>query len=468
MRVRTDVLVIGAGSGGYVAAIKLGKLGKNVLLIEKDGMEGLGGICMNHGCIPSKALILASKFFHDIKDAGEMGINVSGVSLDASKMQDWKNGVVAKLRTGIDFLMKRNNVKWMKGEAVFESSHSVKINGNPDIDAVDFNYAIVATGALPNTLPGLEFDGQSIISYNEALDLREIPQDLLVVGGGYIAVEMAACYARLGSRVKLVHRREHLLAEYDDDIVNTLQRKMKNDGVEFIFNSNISKVEKIGGRVRVTLENQKQIEVDKVLVAVGVGPNSANLGLNNTTVKLDDKGFVIVDKKMRTTDPRIFAIGDVAGQPLLAHKATKQGKIAAEVIAGRNVEYNNLCVPFVIFGDPEIAIAGLQENEAKKKGYEINIGKFPFSALGRAWIQRETEGFVKIIEEKKTGKVLGVVIIGPDASNMIMEGVLAIEKGLKTEDIINIIHPHPTLTESVMEAAEAVKKMAIHIVDIKL
>ena len=470
MKLKTEVVVIGAGPGGYVAAIRLGQLGKQVILVEKDGMEGLGGICMNHGCIPSKALIRASKFFHDIKDADEMGINVSNVSLDASKLQDWKNNILKKLRSGIDFLLRKNNVKWVKGEASFESSNEIKIKNNEEVDSIEFDYAIIATGAIPNALPNVEFDGQKIISYNESLDLREIPKDFLVVGGGYIAVEMATCYAKLGSRVKLVHRRDQILRGYDKDVVSVVQKNMQKVGVELILNSTISDVT-IGDKVKAKINSQDKgvfdVEVDKVLVAVGVEPNSENLGLENTKVNIDG-GFVVVDKQMKTTDPKIYAIGDVATEPMLAHKATREGKIAAEVIAGHDNKFTNTCVPFVIFSDPEIAIAGLTENQAMEKNYEINTGKFPFTALGRAHIENETEGFVKIIEDKSNGKVLGVVIVGSEASNLISEAALAVEKGLRTEDIINTIHPHPTLGESIMEAAEAVKKSAIHIINLKL
>lgn len=469
MKLKTEVAIIGAGPGGYVAAIRLGKLGKKVILVEKDGKAGLGGVCMHHGCIPSKALILASKFLRDIKSAGEMGINVSGVSLDAGRLQDWKDGIVKKLQSGVDFLLTKNNVKWIQGEAHFQSSGSLQIKGNDEIDSIDFDYAIVATGGVPTSLPGVNFDGKDVISYYEALDLREIPKNLLVIGGGYISVELAACYAKLGSNVKIVHRRDHVLTEYDEDVVNVIQKRMKEDGIEFILNSNVSKIEKIGdSRLKVMINSKEkgdfQIETEKVLMAVGLLPNSKNLGLENTKARIDENGFIAVDNQLRTADPKIFAIGDVARKPMLAHKASREGKIVAEVIAGRNKKFDNVCIPSVIFGDPELAVAGLTENEAKKKGIEVNVGKFPFSALGRAWIERETKGFVKVIEEKKSGKIIGIVIVGPDASNMISECSLAVEKGLKTEDIMNTIHPHPTLPESILEAAEAVKKVATHIV----
>lgn len=259
------------------------------------------------------------------------------------------------------------------------------------------------------------------------------------------------------------------MTEYDDDVVNVIQKRFQEDGVELILNSTISKIEK-NGRLKVTINSKEkgeiEIEVDKVLMAVGLSPNSKNLGLENTKVKIDENGFIAVDNKMRTSEWNIFAIGDVAREPMLAHKASREAKIAAEVIAGKNKEFANICIPSVIFTDPELAVAGLTENEARKQGYAINIGKFPFSALGRARIERETKGFVKIIEDKNGEKILGVVIVGPDAGNMISEAALAIEKGLKTDDLINTIHPHPTLPESIMEAAEAVRKSAIHIVNI--
>lgn len=471
MKLKTEVAIIGAGPGGYVAAIRLGKLGKKVVLVEKDGKAGLGGVCMHHGCIPSKALILASKFLRDIKTAGEMGINVSSVSLDAVKLQSWKDDIVTKLQNGVDFLLTKNNVKWIQGEAFFKSSKTLAIKGNEEIDSIDFDYAVVATGAGPKSLPEVQFDGKNVISFYEALDLKEIPKSMLVIGGGYISLEMATCYAKLGSNVKIVHRRDHVLTEYDEDVVNVLQKRMKEDGIELILNSTVSKIEKIGeSNLRVHINSKEKgeviVETNKVLQAVGLEPNSKKLGLENTKVKIDDEGFIVVDNKRRTTDEKIFAIGDVCGKPMLAHKASREGKIVAEVIAGKEKIFDNICIPSVIFGDPELAVAGMTENQAKKNGYETNVGKFPFSALGRAWVERETKGFVKIIEEKSSGKLLGIVIVGPDASNMISEGSLAIEKELKTEDIINTIHPHPTLPESVLEAAEAVKKLATHIVNL--
>jgi len=469
MKLKTEVVIVGAGPGGYVAAIRLAQLGKQVIVVEKDGMEGLGGTCMNHACIPTKALIAASKFFKEIKTAGEMGINVSGVSLDFGKLQNWKDDIVKKLRGGVDFLLTKNNVKWIKGEAFFESSKTLKIIGNNEVDSIDFNFAVIATGSVPNSLPGIEIDGESVISYKEALAMKELPKDILVVGGGYISAEMAICYAKLGSSVKVVHRRDHILTEYDDDVVNVIQKRFQEDGVELILNSTISKIEK-KERLKVAINSKEkgeiEIETDKVLMAVGLSPNSKNLGLENTKVKIDENGFIAVDNKMRTSEWNIFAIGDVAREPMLAHKASREAKIAAEVIAGKNKEFANVCIPSVIFTDPELAVAGLTENEARKRGYAINIGKFPFSALGRARIERETKGFVKIIEDKNGEKILGVVIVGPDAGNMISEAALAIEKGLKTDDLINTIHPHPTLPESIMEAAEAVRKSAIHIVNI--
>jgi len=469
MKIKTEVAVIGAGPGGYVAAIRLAQLGKQVVLVEKDGMEGLGGTCMNHACIPTKSLIVASKFFKEIKTAGEMGINVSGLSLDFNKLQNWKDDIVKKLRDGVDFLLTKNSVKWIKGEAYFESSKTLKIKDNNEVDSIDFDFAIIATGSVPNTLPGIEIDGEYVISYKEALGLRELPKDLIVVGGGFISAEMAICFAKLGSRVRVVHRRDHILTEYDDDVVNVIQKRFQEDGVELILNSTISKIEK-NGKLKVKINSKEKgeitVEVDKVLMAIGLSPNSKNLGLENTKVKINDDSFIVVDRKLRTSDWNIFAIGDVVGEPMLAHKASREAKIVAEVIAGKDKEFANICIPRVIFSDPELAIAGLTENEARKEGYAINVGKFPFSALGRARIERETKGFVKIIEDKNGEKILGVVIVGPDAGNMISEAALAIEKGLKTDDIMNTIHPHPTLPESIMEAAEAVRKAAIHIVNI--
>jgi len=460
----TEVLVIGAGPGGYVAAIRASQLGKEVTLIDKGS---LGGICLHHGCIPSKALIHAADFFHKIKHAEGIGILTENVSIDIAKTQEWKKNVIATLTNGIEMLCKRYNVKVINGNAFFESPTMVKVLLPDKFMNIEFQNAIIATGSVPIEAQGFEFDGKVIISSNEALEISTLPKDMVVIGGGYIGLELGTVFAKLGSSITIVEYEEQILPGIDKDVVSVIVRNLEKLGVRIYTGYKAEKCEVNGSSAVVTISSSNgtklELSSDKVLVAIGRKPNTCELKLENTRVDVDEKGFIKVDNMQRTSDRKIFAIGDVANHPMLAHKATRQAKVAAEIIAGKESSYDNLVVPAVIFTDPEVAIAGLTENEATTKGYEIKVGKFPLSALGRSLTVNQKDGFVKVIADKKTEVVLGIVIVGYNASDIIGEAGLAIELGATLDDIALTIHAHPTFPESLMEAAEAAKGVSVHL-----
>ena len=462
--IKSEVAVIGAGPGGYVAAIRLAQLGKNTVLVDKDN---LGGICLNYGCIPSKAMIYAAEFLDKIRKSENMGISVGKVTMDLNKMQDWKDGIISKLNKGIEVLCKQNKIEVIKGTAYFESSKKLKITNGNNFDYVEFEKAIIAVGSKPAELQGFKFDGKKIISSTEALYLDKIPKNLAVIGGGYIGMELGTVYAKLGSKVSVIEMEGQLLPGFDKEIVDVLQKNLEKLGIGTYLNSKASKFE--DGKVFVESKDKGNfaIDADNILIAVGRIPVTGSIGLKNTKVKLDDKGFIKVDKNLRTNDRDIYAIGDVSIGPMLAHKASYQGKFVAEAIAGNKDAYENIIVPAVIFTDPEIATVGMDDKEAKDKGIKIKTGKFPFRVSSRAMTRNETEGFVKVIADEKSNKILGVQIIGSEASDLISEAALAIKMNATLNDVALTIHPHPTLSESLMEAAEATMGKAIHILNPK-
>ena len=458
--IKSEIVVIGAGPGGYVAAIRMAQLGKNVVLVDKDK---LGGICLNYGCIPSKAMIYAAEFMDKVKKASIMGINANNVGMDFSKMQAWKDRIISKLNKGIEALCRQNKIKVVRGEAYFESSNKLKVTDGRNVDYIEFEKAIIAVGSKPVELPGFKFDGKKIISSTEALYLDKVPKTLAVIGGGYIGLELGTVYAKLGSKVSVIEMEGQILPGFDKEIVDVLQRNLEKLDIGLYLNSKASKFE--NGKVFVESKDNGNlaIDADNLLVAVGRIPVTNSIGLENTKVKLDDKGFIKVDKNLRTSDGNIYAIGDVSTGPMLAHKASSQGKFVAEAIAGNKDAYENIVVPAVIFTDPEIATVGMDEKEAKDKGIKIKTGKFPFRASSRAMTRNATEGFVKVIADGKSNKILGVQIIGSEASDLISEAALAIKMNATLDDLALTIHPHPTLSESLMEAAEATMGKAIHI-----
>ncbi len=461
-----EVLIVGGGPGGYVAAIRAAQLGRDVTLVDRA--ERLGGVCLNHGCIPSKALIHAADLVHSLKEGSAMGIMAGELSIDFEKLMSWKDATVARLTEGVAKLCKGNGVRVIRGELTFTSDRTARIEGSGGGGNVEFENVIIATGSSPIQLPGMETDEKEILTSTGILSLKEIPERLLVVGGGYIGLELGTFYAKLGTRVIVVEMLDGLLPGVDRDLVRMVARQLKKLGVETRLSSTVKGVKRDAGGLEVVVsggDGEEAVPVDKMLMAVGRRPNTAGFGLEKTGVKLDDRGFIAVDEGCRTSVKNIYAIGDVAGEPMLAHKASREGIVAAEVICGLRSARDWQAVPAVIFSDPEIATVGLSEEEASAGGTEVVVGRFPFSASGRALTMNRSEGFIKVIAEKSTGRIVGVRIVGPEASNMISEGALAVEMAATLDDVALTIHPHPTLPESMMEAAEAAMNKAIHILN---
>jgi dihydrolipoamide dehydrogenase len=460
----TDTLVLGAGPGGYVAAIRAAQLGRDVTLVEKE--ERLGGICLNHGCIPSKALIHASSLYGMIREAGKFGIRAESVEVDLNVMQEWKRGVVRRLTGGVEKLVSGNGVQVARGVLTLTGPHSSRLEAPEGMSGLEFKHLIIATGSRPVELPELPFDGEGIISSREALELEDAPGRLLVVGGGYIGLELGTVFARLGSRVTVVELLDGLLPGTDRELVRPVERRLKKLGVEIRIGSRVTGCERKDGVYRVTVGaggGEERLEADTILVTAGRTPAASGFGLEKTGIVPNEHGFIETTVDMRTSVDHIFAIGDIAGPPLLAHKASKEGIVAAENIAGHRSARDWLVIPSVIFTDPEIASVGMTEDRAREQGHDVTVGRFPFSASGRALTMGEREGFVKIIARESDGTILGVHIVGPEASNLISEAALAIELTATLEDLALTIHPHPTLPETLMEAAEAALGKPIHI-----
>ena len=453
-------LVIGGGPGGYVAAIRLGQLGRETMLVER---ETLGGICVNVGCIPSKTIVRAAKLMKEIQRAQDFGIETSQPKMNLQKLQIWKKSVVDRLTQGIAYLCKGNKVSVVYGEAEFQGPHQVEIKGKEGTRVVDADNVIIATGSRPVEIPSFKFDGEFIITATEALSFAEAPQNFVIIGGGVSGLELGMAYARFGSHVTVIEMLDQLLPGTDIDLVRVVERTLRKLGVETHLKARAKWAKE--GKVGAQLSDGKEIEVpaDKVMVVVGRRPNSDRIGLEATGVKMDQGGFIQVDAQMRTNVPGIYAIGDVVGQPLLAHKASKQGIVAAEVIAGEASAADFKAIPGAIWTDPEIATVGLTETEAKKQGYEVIVGKFPFTALGRAVAVGETEGFIKVVADKKSEQILGVHMVGAEVTDLISEAALAIEMGATLDDLALTVHPHPTLPEALMGATEAAKGKAIDI-----
>ncbi len=463
--IRTDAVVVGAGPGGYSAAIRLGQLGKQVVVVERDIP---GGVCLNVGCIPSKALITAAKTYEKIRGAEAMGVLVEGARVDLARMQAWKSGLVEKLTGGVRTLLKSAGAKLLLGEATVTGPQRLEVKTKEGLIAVESPAIVLATGSRPVAVPGFAVDHAKILDSTSALALTEVPPRLLVVGGGYIGLELGMMYAKLGAQVTVVEFTAQLLPGNDPELVQFVARKMKKLGMETQLETKAKSWREQAGALAVTLEGragEKTIACDQVLVTVGRRPNSEGLGLDRIGVKIDSKGFVVVDRQLRTNVPSIYAIGDVAGQPMLAHKAYKEADVVAEVIAGHAAEIDSTIVPAVIFTDPEIATVGLTQAAAEQLGRKVKVGKFPFAALGRAMTQLETDGFVKVVADATSDELLGVHIVGPGASDLISEGALALEMGAFLPDLSLTIHPHPTLGEAVMEAAKAALGESTHLVN---
>jgi len=473
---RFDAVVIGAGPGGYPAAIRLGQLKVKTAIIEREYM---GGVCLNVGCIPSKAVIHAAKTFDKLGHSADLGITVPGKPvLDMTKLQAWKGGVVSKLTSGVRTLLKANKVEIFDGTATLgkpgPDGHRITVKTTTGEQTIIAKNVVLATGSRPMEIPGFKLAGAGasdrIIDSTGALALTSVPERLVVIGGGYIGLELGMCYAKFGSKVTVVEATPRLLGTMDKDCVAVVERKLKKMGVEVMLDTKAKSWEDRGDRAVLTVElkdgKTATIDADKILLSVGRRPNSEQLGLELAGVAIGKGGFVIADDRLRTNVAGIYAIGDLIGGMMLAHKATKEGEVVAEVIAGHNAAFDVRTIPAVVFTDPEISSTGLTEDEARAKGHtELKIGKFPFAALGRALSVNDTDGFVKVIADGKTGELLGVHIAGNGGSDLISEATLAIEMGAVADDLRLTIHPHPTLSEAVMEAAAAAMGEAIHIVN---
>jgi len=460
----TELLVIGAGPGGYVAAIRGGQLGLDVTVVEK---EAYGGVCLNHGCIPSKALITATGLAERAANAGKMGIDAE-VSVDFERMVEWKDGVVDRLTGGIRELCRANGVDLVEGRAAFVDDSTVEIHGPDAVDRISFEHAIVATGSRPVELPGFDFAADPVWNSRQALAADAVPRRLLVVGAGYIGTELSTVYAKLGSDVTVVEALENILPGYEDDVVAVVRDRAAQLGVEFNFGEAATDWTEADGGVRVTTETEtgeSTYVVDRVLVAVGREPVTDTVGLTNAGLETDDDGFIETTARGRTAVDSLYAVGDVAGEPLLAHAASKEGILAAHDIAGEPLDVGDWIVPAAVFTDPEIATVGLTAEEAEEVGFDPVVGKMPFRASGRALTRGESDGFVRVVGAAGDGALLGAQIVGPEASELIAELAGAIRQRTTLYDIAETIHVHPTLSEAVLEAAEAALGRAIHTTD---
>lgn len=467
--INVDVAVLGAGPGGYAAAFHAAELGMKVALICDDAR--LGGVCLLRGCIPSKALLHVAKLIHESRDAKDWGVTFAEPKIDLNRLRDWKNGVVDKLTGGLMELAGRRNVQFIHGRGQFTGSQTLRIDladkskGGPT--EVRAENIILAAGSLP-AIPGpMRLDDPRVMDSTAALALQDIPKRLCIIGGGYIGLESGTYYAALGSEVTVVELTSGLLPGADRDLVRVLQNHLAKHFKAIHLDTKVEKLEarKQGIAVHLSGGNVKEpMQVfDRVLVAVGRRPNSAGLGLEKTKVEMTDRGFVKVDKRQRTADPHIYAIGDIAGEPMLAHKASREGKVAVEAIAGQPAEFDNVAIPAIVFTDPELAWCGLTETEAQSQGRKVEVARFPWAASGRAATIGRTDGLTKLLIDPDTQRVLGMGIVGAGAGELIAEGTLAVEMAAVAHDLTDTIHAHPTLSETVMEAAEVFFGLATHL-----
>lgn len=453
-----DIIVLGGGPGGYVAAIRGAQLGAKVALIEAGE---LGGTCLNKGCIPTKAMIASIDKLEAVKNAGEYGIEVEGYKINFHKLQERKNQVVAQLVKGIHFLVKKNKIDFFKGYGYFLNKNEIQVRSEKGEQTIAGKNFIIATGSEPLLFDTFNYDGINIITSDEALELKEIPESLLIVGGGVIGCEFATIYAALGTKVTIVEALPHILPMVDKDIAMRLQSILKKKGITIKTKTMIKELTACSKSVKAVIDSG-ELKAQKALISVGRKVASKGFGIENTGVELGNKGEILVNKKMQTNIPNIYAIGDVTNKILLAHVASFQGIVAAENIHGKEIEMDYNVVPNCVFTKPEVASVGLTSDECEKQGISIKIGKFNFLANGKAVAMGETEGMVKIIAREEDNVVLGVHIIGPHAADLISEASIAVYNKLTLKDITKVIHAHPTLSEAVMEAAEHALGMAIH------
>jgi len=463
-----NIAVVGAGPGGYAAAFLAADLGMKVTLIDVE--LNPGGVCLYRGCIPSKALLHIAKLLNETQHAKDWGVDFPAPRIDVARMRAWKESVVTRLTAGTGQLAKQRKVRYIQGTASFENSTTLRIaKSDGTEETLAFDRIILATGSRPAIVPSLKLDSPRMMDSTGALNLEDIPGTLLVVGGGYIGLELGSVYAALGTRVTVVEMLPTLLTGADRDLVAPLEKRLRKSFQSILLNTTVTSAKEEAGGIRVTFEGadvkdeDKSQLFDRVLVSVGRKPNSEIAGLDKTQVKVGARGFIEVNAQLQTADPAIYAIGDVAGEPMLAHKASHEGRVAAEHIAGHKVAFEPNAIPAVVFTDPEIAWCGLTELQAQKEGRDVKVAKFPWAASGRALTLDRTEGMTKLVIDPQTERVLGMGVVGAGAGELIAEGVLAVEMAAVVRDVALTIHPHPTLSETVMESAEVFFGTSTHI-----
>ena len=459
------IVVIGAGPGGYAAAFLAADLGMDVTLIDKAANPG--GVCLYRGCIPSKALLHVAKLINEAEEAKNWGIEFSKPKIDINKLREWKNSVVAKLTGGLGVLSKQRKINYIVGSARFSNSTTIKVD-KADGSSLDvkFEKVIIAAGSVITEIPALNINSKRVLNSTTALELPEIPQSLLVIGGGYIGLELGSVYNALGTKVSVVEMTPGLLPGADRDLVVFLAKNIQKKFDKVMLSSKVLELKEQGNSISVKIQTAEGKIIDQsydyVLMSIGRKPDVRGLGLDNTKVSVNQRGWIIVNEQMQTTDTNIYAIGDIAGEPMLAHKASHEGRVAVEAIAGHKVAFEPKAIPAVVFTDPEIAWAGLTENQAKEKNIKYEVAKFPWAASGRATTLDRSAGVTKLIIDPADQRILGMGICGPGAGELIAEGVLAIEMGANVTDLKLTIHPHPTLSETIMESAEVFFGQSTH------
>jgi len=467
---KVNLAVIGAGPGGYAAAFLAADLGMNVTLIDKE--KNPGGVCLYRGCIPSKALLHVAKLLNETEEAKNWGIEFGEPNIDLDKLRDWKNKVVEKLTGGVGSVAKFRKVNYIQGAAIFKNSTTIIVEKKDSgKEELKFDKIVIATGSRITTIPSLNIGSKRLLNSTSALDLPAIPKSLLVIGGGYIGLELGSVYQALGSRVSVVEMLDGILPGADRDLVSHLSKRLKEKFDSIMLNSKVVEMKEVKDGIQVKIQSAEggaegkitEQTYDYVLMSIGRRPDTSGLGLENTKVKVNERGWINVNNQMKTDDPDIYAIGDIVGEPMLAHKASHEGRVAVEVIAGHKSAFEPMAIPAVVFTDPEIAWAGLTENQAKEKKINYEVAKFPWAASGRAVTLDRNDGVTKILVDPSSQRILGIGICGPGAGELIAEGVLAIEMGANLTDLKLTIHPHPTLSETLMEAAEVFFGQSTHV-----
>jgi dihydrolipoamide dehydrogenase len=464
----SHVVVIGAGPGGYAAAFYAADLGMKVSLV--DPAENPGGVCLYRGCIPSKALLHVAKLIEEAKHAGAWGVTFGAPAIDIDRLRGFKQKVVNQLTGGLGQLSKQRKISYVRGTAAFRDAKTLQITAEDGTTSeLGFDYAVIATGSRPAAVPGLSIESPRLMDSTSALELPDIPRSLLVVGGGYIGLELGSVYAALGTKVTVVEMTGGLLPGADRDLVNILAKRIEKMCEAVLLNTKVVAMKEAGEGIAVTFDGEglgdrpKEQTFDRVLVSIGRRPNGAVPGLDRTGVKVNQRGYIEVNAQLQTAEPSIYAIGDVVGEPMLAHKASHEGRVAIEAIAGEKVAFEPLAIPAVVFTDPELAWCGLTESDAQKLGRKVTVARFPWAASGRALTLDRTDGMTKLLIDPDTQRILGVGIVGPGAGELIAEGVLAVEMGANATDLKMSIHPHPTLSETLMESAEVFFGHATHV-----